>query len=77
VCKRSFAHATSERRKPKSIASATMEELRVQPKGEGDEGLNPRSRRWRKYVIALMALVNNEGHDCNPILIRFVSLINR
>jgi hypothetical protein len=68
---------TSERRKPKSIALAITEELQVQAKGEGDEGLNPCSRRWRKYVTALMVHVNNEGHDCNPILSRYVSPINR
>jgi hypothetical protein len=51
----------SERRKPKSIPSATVEELWVQAKEEGDEGLNPHNQRWRKYVTALMALVNNEG----------------
>jgi hypothetical protein len=60
-----------------SITSAIMDELRVQAKGEGDECLNPHSRRWRKHVSAPVAFVNNEGHDCNPVLSQFVSPINR
>lgn len=59
---------------PKLIASATIERLRVQAKGEGDEGLNLCSRRWRKYTTALMTFVNIEWHNCNPVLGRFVSV---
>jgi hypothetical protein len=75
--KEALCMCISEGRKPKSIALTTVEELQMQAKGERDGGLNPHSRRWRKYVTALMAHVNNEWHNCNPILSRFISPINR